>query len=179
MRRRAQIAGLIVVATAIPSRQPRDSSPQFVDSRRPECAKAVIGDGGASGSNRRRRHSRKLPVSATAACSMTPTTMADTVSACLGNISVSLGSAVPKSWNWRKSRPFRHRVRARSGSRCSPPGLASPIPSSVGADIRTSKGHCRWLCCWRTSRMIEGERSGNCFKGRQFTAEAILWADGI
>jgi hypothetical protein len=27
--------------------------------------------------------------------------------------------------------------------------------------------------------MIEGERSGNCFKGRQFTAEAILWADGI
>ena len=42
----------------------------------------------------------------------TLTTIADTVRACLGNLSVSLGSAVPKSWNWPKSRPFRHRVRA-------------------------------------------------------------------
>jgi hypothetical protein len=54
----------------------------------------------------RRRCSRKLPVSAPAAFSMTLTTMADTVSACVGNISILLGSAVPKSWNWRKSRPF-------------------------------------------------------------------------
>jgi hypothetical protein len=91
----------------------------------------------------RRRYARKLPVSATAACSMTPTTMTDTVNAWLGNISVLLGSAVPKSWNWRKTRPFRCRVRARSGSGCSPRGLASPIPSSVAADIGTSKGHCR------------------------------------
>ncbi len=120
---------------------PSDTDPQCppnVNSSRP--LRANTGHSAEGSAKRvkstRRRYSRKLPVSAPAAFSMTPTTIADTVSACLGSISVSLGSAVPKSWNWRKSRPFRHRVRGRSGSRCSPPGLASPIPSSVAADIR-------------------------------------------
>jgi transposase, IS6 family len=49
--------------------------------------------------------------------------------------------------------------------------------------VEQSRRFCCKLCCWRTSHMIEGnDRAGvsmglgNCFKGRQFTAEAILWA---
>src|SRR3984885_9394109 len=50
-------------------------------------------------------------------------------------------------------------------------------------EMMAERGFCCKLCCWRTSRMIGGnDRAGvsmglgNCFKGRQLTAEAILWA---
>ncbi len=79
---------------------------------------------------------------------MTPAALTGTVRACLGNISVLLGSTVPKSWNWRKTvpdpRPGEVRIKALDAGtgftttfirRGRYPDFKGPLPFTPGYDL--------------------------------------------